>query len=338
VNPIDQHPNDHQLDGEGEGDRFAAIVAAAARGEPVPPADADFLRRYQETHPAAAAEAELWANLGALGAPRAHGAELRDADLAARVLDRLGSASRMGPQETSAPIQPRRPAPAPAPVRTATRRRALAAAIAAIALAATLMVAFAAELRDRLSRPPPPSPPAGTGEVAPVAPPRLSPSPPPPPSLPAPPPVVVPAPAPEPPPAAARAKTSSEPPARPSAEDLLRRAQAYLGAGQTPEAVDAYRELVARYPASVEASAALVSLGRLALDQGRAAEALDDLERYLQRPGPLGEEARYWRIEALRRLGRSSIEAAAIEEFLSRHPDSVHAARLRARAEALGGD
>lgn len=316
MKPIDQHQNDHETDG----DRFAAIVAAAARGEPIPHADADFRRRYQETHPDAAAEAELWASLGALGDPRARG--LSDAALVARVLDR------------SAPIEP---AIAPAPARTAIRRRALAAGLAAVALATTLMVAFAAELRARLFHPPDPS--ASAATVATVAPQSPSPSP-----SPAPPPVVEPLeepkatpvpPEPAPPLAHASALPSE---ARASAEDLLRRAQAYLGAGQTAQAVEAYRELVARYPASAEARAALVSLGRLALDQGRASEALDHLERYLQRPGPLSEEARYWRIEALRRLGRSSVEAAAIEEFLSRHPDSVHAPRLRARAEALGGD
>jgi tetratricopeptide (TPR) repeat protein len=305
VKPIDPHQDDLERDG----DRFAAIVATEARGEPLTAADADFRRRYQDACPDAAAEAELWSGIGALGGPRAGSAGMTDADLLARVLRQAGAAP---------------------PARTSVRRRGIAVTFAAVALAATLMVAFAAELRDRLVRSTviPPVATASSNEAAP-------------PPLPNPPrdeaPALAPAPAPPPaPPPAVHAAPPSEARA-PSADELLRRAQDHLGAGRATEAAQTYRELVARYPASAEGRAALISLGRLALDEGRADEALGHLDRYLLSGGPLAEEARYWRIEALRRLGRSVAEAAAIDELLGLHPASVHAERLRARVEVLRG-
>jgi hypothetical protein len=45
-------------------------------------------------------------------------------------------------------------------------------------------------------------------------------------------------------------------------------------------------------------------------------------------------EARLGRIQALRRLGRTGDELAAIRDFLARYPDSVHAPRLQNRLDA----
>ncbi len=122
----------------------------------------------------------------------------------------------------------------------------------------------------------------------------------------------------------------------PSADELLRDAQLALAAGRDADASAAYLALLARHPGSPEARVALVSLGRLSLSGGDPAAALGYFERYLASAaglGGLGVEARYGRIEALRQLGRESDERAAIDDFLSRHGDSVYAARLRARAE-----
>ncbi|WP_437315867.1 tetratricopeptide repeat protein [Sorangium sp. So ce385] len=134
-------------------------------------------------------------------------------------------------------------------------------------------------------------------------------------------------------------------PPRPRAEELpigpealLLRAQARLGEGKTAEASAAYRALLAQHPSSPEARAALVSLGQIALRQGKPAEALGHFERYLAGPGgPLAAEARVGRVQCLRRLGRAADERAAIADFLSRHGQSVHAPRLRARLSELGG-
>ena len=320
MKPIDPHQDDSLTEDATEDDRFAALVAAEARGEPVSPGDAAFRRRYEEIHPDATAEAGLWAALGTLGDTGEPPAGLGDADLLARVL-----------QRASTPIRP-----------TAARRRGVAVTVTAVALAATLMVAFAAELRARWSTlgaplaaatgsaPQTPSVPVTTGEPPrpPVAAPSVEPTPVElgaAPALPVPAPIAAPAPI-------THLEATHRDLLAPSADELLRRAQDHLGGGRAREAVEAYRELVARYPASGEGRAALISLGRLALDDGHGAEALGYLDRYLRSPGPLDEEARYWRIEALRRLGRFAAEAAAIDEVLAHHPASVHAERLRTRA------
>ncbi|WP_437723160.1 tetratricopeptide repeat protein [Sorangium sp. So ce861] len=120
-------------------------------------------------------------------------------------------------------------------------------------------------------------------------------------------------------------------------EALLLRAQARLAEGKTAEASAAYRALLAQHPSSPEARAALVSLGQIALHQGKAAEALGHFDRYLAGPGPLAAEARVGRVQCLRRLGRAADERAAIADFLARHGESVHAPRLRARLAELGG-
>ncbi|WP_437277520.1 tetratricopeptide repeat protein [Sorangium sp. So ce375] len=134
-------------------------------------------------------------------------------------------------------------------------------------------------------------------------------------------------------------------PPRPRAEEpalgpqaLLLRAQAQLGQGKSAEANASYRALLAQHPSSPEARAALVSLGQIALHQGKAAEALGYFDRYLAGAGgPLAAEARVGRVQSLRRLGRAADERAAIADFLARHGESVHAPRLRARLSDLGG-
>jgi len=45
VKPIDPHQDDSLTEDATEDDRFAALVAAEARGEPVSPGDAAFRRR-----------------------------------------------------------------------------------------------------------------------------------------------------------------------------------------------------------------------------------------------------------------------------------------------------
>ncbi|WP_233560988.1 tetratricopeptide repeat protein, partial [Sorangium cellulosum] len=123
-----------------------------------------------------------------------------------------------------------------------------------------------------------------------------------------------------------------------SAEALLLRAQSRLAQGKSAEASAAYRDLLAQHPSSPEARAALVSLGQLALHQGKTAAALGHFERYLAGGGgSLAAEARVGRIQCLRRLGRTADERAAIADFLARHGASVHAPRLRARLSELGG-
>lgn len=140
----------------------------------------------------------------------------------------------------------------------------------------------------------------------------------------------------EPAPTASATTAAIAPP--PSADDLLKRAQKLYTTGDMAGATAAYRALVARYPGSGEARAALISLGQLSLAGGRPAEALANFDRYLASGGPLSTEARVGRIAALRSLGRTADERAAIEQLLAQVGDSsVHAARLKARLAELTG-
>ena len=274
-------------------------------------------------------QAPLWAALGALGDPRGDGVELTDVEMLQRVLE---DASR----EIAEPVPPRRLRPG--------MRRGVAVMFAAAVLAACLFGALAAELvREWKTAPPRPLDsaalaPPGASAARPSSP--LA-SPPAPASLPAPPADPASPPSPPDPADSARAPAGdlptaarpAEPPA--SADALLQRAQTELRAGRTRDAVSAYQALVARYPSSPEAQAALFSLGQVSLSGGNAAAALAYFDRYLAgRGGALGMEARYGRIQSLRRLGRAGEERAAIDDFLGRYGDSAYAAGLRARLEA----
>lgn len=315
-------------------ERWIAIVAAEGRGTPIGPEDAAFRRRYEEAHPELADEAALWADLGRLGARRGGAPGPVDDDaLAARILAQI--ADEAGAQRV--------PAPEERPRRRAIVRRGIAGTFAGVALAATILAALAAELMSR--RDVAPSPPRAP-DVAPAQ--ASAGLEPPPRSLDIQPAATAPAPK-EPPvagrveaagaaaaPRAGTAREGHRGEARPgpSADELLRDAQLALAAGRDADASAAYLALLARHPGSPEARVALVSLGRLSLSGGDPATALGYFERYLASGrGGLGVEARYGRIEALRQLGRESDERAAIDDFLSRHGDSVYAARLRARAE-----
>jgi outer membrane protein assembly factor BamD (BamD/ComL family) len=79
-----------------------------------------------------------------------------------------------------------------------------------------------------------------------------------------------------------------------------------------------------------------------ALDQVRASLASGDfmgalslLDAYFQsfRHGRLHPEAEILRIDALARCGQTDAARSHAEEFLRRHPKSVHAARLQSIVE-----
>ena len=77
-------------------------------------------------------------------------------------------------------------------------------------------------------------------------------------------------------------------------------------------------------------------MGRLQLRRGNAKAALAHFDAYLAASaGGLVEEARYGRIRALRRLGRTAQERGSIDAFLAEHPGSVYAPRLRKRVQEL---
>jgi hypothetical protein len=123
---------------------------------------------------------------------------------------------------------------------------------------------------------------------------------------------------------------------RPTPAELLRSARRQVRDGQLRAAVSTYEALRQTYPDSEEAHTVLVSLAQLELSaMHNPARSLQHLDAYLTRGGTLSEEARLTRIHALRALHRSEDEAAAISEFLVKHPRSFEDSTLRARLADL---
>jgi Tetratricopeptide repeat len=133
----------------------------------------------------------------------------------------------------------------------------------------------------------------------------------------------------EPSPGAGRSAAKGSDPAT-----LLLQARAQLGEGDERGAAKAYAALLEAHPGSAEAQAARMSLGRLRLGAGRPKAALALFERYLQRGGPLAEEALWGKIQALDALGRppkAKALSTAIDQLVREFPNSVY----RERAQAL---
>ncbi len=125
-------------------------------------------------------------------------------------------------------------------------------------------------------------------------------------------------------------------PMPPDAGSLFAEANDARVRGQREGAVRLYRDLLQRYPGAPEARLSQATLGRLLLDTGDPAGALDELDTYL-RSGELTlrEEVLSARAIALSRLGRTVEEAAAWNALLEGYPDSIHAPRARARLQEL---
>jgi TolA-binding protein len=118
-----------------------------------------------------------------------------------------------------------------------------------------------------------------------------------------------------------------------SAAELFAKANASRSEGQGRRAIALYGELQRRYPGSAEAEISYVSLGRTLLEQGQAAIALGQFDRYLSRnaQGPLAQEALVGKANALARLGRLDAERGTWETLLARFPKSIYRDRAHER-------
>jgi TolA-binding protein len=131
---------------------------------------------------------------------------------------------------------------------------------------------------------------------------------------------------------------SPRPPPEPTAAELFTQANETRRQGSAAEAARLYRQLLQRHPATREAAASRVALGRLLLDRlGDAAGALSLFDQYLASNGggTLAEEAALGRAVALMKLGRTADERAAWMTFLERYPHSIHAERARGRLDVI---
>lgn len=141
---------------------------------------------------------------------------------------------------------------------------------------------------------------------------------------------------------AAKASIPPPPPApaalveAPPADVVFSEANRARARGDHGLAVTLYRQLQERYPRSDEATLSHATLGRLLLDTGDAAAARRELSAYLAAgDGALREEALAASAQAAAKLGQQEDEAQAWSSLLAAYPDSLHAARARARLRAL---
>jgi TolA-binding protein len=102
--------------------------------------------------------------------------------------------------------------------------------------------------------------------------------------------------------------------------------------GDYGRALAIHRDLQARFGRSQEARVARATVGRLLLDRGDPAGALESFDAYLgDGAGALGEEAMAGRATALDRLGRTDDARRAWSALLAAYPDSAYGAHARAR-------
>ena len=118
-----------------------------------------------------------------------------------------------------------------------------------------------------------------------------------------------------------------------SAAELLSAAGHARRFGHADKAVALLEQLQARFPNSSEASASDISLGKLKLQSGGAASALQHFNRYLQRSaqGALAPEALWGRGQALAALGNSAEARKTWADLAQRYPSSPYASLANAK-------
>ncbi|MDP2270032.1 MAG: hypothetical protein Q8K32_04810 [Archangium sp.] len=125
-------------------------------------------------------------------------------------------------------------------------------------------------------------------------------------------------------------------PVEPDALAIFSRATQARVTGETAEAIRDFRAVVSRFPASPEAALSHAALGRLLLDRGDAASALESFDAYLSSNNQmLREDVQGSRAMALQALGRAEEERSAWEAVLHDYPSGVFAPRARTRLDSL---
>jgi TolA-binding protein len=119
------------------------------------------------------------------------------------------------------------------------------------------------------------------------------------------------------------------------AERLFREANAARHAGDLAGARALYLRLEREFPDTEEARLSHGSLGKLLLAMGRAQEAERQFEGYLAGRQELAEEALFGRAQSLAELDSPVEEQRVWARLLREYPNSVYAARARARLAEL---
>jgi hypothetical protein len=126
-----------------------------------------------------------------------------------------------------------------------------------------------------------------------------------------------------------------------SPHDMLQQANDLRAQRQWLAATQVYEKTLHTFPGRAEAYSATVAAGVLRLDQlgdPKGALALFTSAVRARPRGPLAEEARWGAIQAFRALGDRASEMAALQEFVTIHPQSLLAWRALARLRELRGE
>jgi TolA-binding protein len=91
-----------------------------------------------------------------------------------------------------------------------------------------------------------------------------------------------------------------------------------------------YEQLTLRFAASTEAGVAEMALGKHALDEGHASQALGWFRAYQQRPGgELKSEAMWGEARSLESLGEAAAARAVWRRLITEYPASAYATVAR---------
>jgi hypothetical protein len=126
-----------------------------------------------------------------------------------------------------------------------------------------------------------------------------------------------------------------------SPRDMLQQANDLRAQRQWLAATQTYEKTLRTFPGRAEAYSATVAAGVLRLDQlgdPKGALALFSSAVRARPRGPLAEEARWGAIQSHRALGDRAAEMAALQEFVTLHPQSLLAWRALARLRELRGE
>jgi tetratricopeptide (TPR) repeat protein len=126
-----------------------------------------------------------------------------------------------------------------------------------------------------------------------------------------------------------------------SPRDMLQQANDLRAQRQWLAATQIYEKTLRTFPGRAEAYSATVAAGVLRLDQlgdPKGALALFSSAVRARPRGPLAEEARWGAIQSYRALGDRGSEMAALQEFVTLHPQSLLAWRALARLRELRGE
>ena len=135
-------------------------------------------------------------------------------------------------------------------------------------------------------------------------------------------------------PAPAAPQPAREPSARgtrPSASELLARADEARATGRSADATRALEAFIAGYPRERRIPATLFTLGRVENARGRSKEAAAAFDRCVQaRPdGPLADDALAQAAQSWHVAGVADRSRADARAYLDAHPNGLHAAAMR---------